>query len=112
MDERRGRPLVGVAETWLHRMRTAASAVVAARLPARPGSRVLTLVGAGCVAELVPAAFAAAFPGMVLPVVARRAEVAAPRSPPRPFRQPTSCSWTNSPTNKRSDRWPVGCAPA
>lgn len=72
-----GRPLVAVEETWLHRLRTAASAAVAARLLARPDSRVLTLVGAGRIARFVPAAFAAAFELDEVRVVARTAAKAA-----------------------------------
>ncbi|GAB3836455.1 hypothetical protein [Dactylosporangium cerinum] len=54
LDTASGRPLARVEETWLHRLRTAASAVVTARLLARPDSRVLTLVGTGRIADLVP----------------------------------------------------------
>jgi alanine dehydrogenase len=72
-----GRPLVAVAETWLHRLRTAASAVVAARLLAGADARVLTLVGAGRIARLVPEAFAAAFDLRELRVTSRTPESAA-----------------------------------
>ncbi|MEV6930408.1 hypothetical protein AB0M46_38810 [Dactylosporangium sp. NPDC051485] len=71
-----GRPLARVEETWLHRLRTAASAVVAARLLARADSRVLTLVGTGRIADLVPAACAAGFAVEEIRVVGRRAGVA------------------------------------
>lgn len=72
-----GRPLVAVAETWLHRLRTAASAVVAARLLANEDARALTLVGAGRIAELVPEAFAAAFDVREVRVTSRTPESAA-----------------------------------
>lgn len=71
LETESGRPLVAVEETWLHRLRTAASAAVAARLLARPDSKVLTLVGAGRIAAFVPAAFAEAFALEEIRVVAR-----------------------------------------
>ncbi|WP_329175706.1 hypothetical protein [Streptomyces sp. NBC_01477] len=77
LETESGRPLVAVEETWLHRLRTAASAAVAARLLARPDSKVLTLVGAGRIARLVPAAFAEAFDLDEIRVVARGAASAA-----------------------------------
>ncbi|WNI18804.1 hypothetical protein [Actinacidiphila sp. ITFR-21] len=77
LESESGRPLVAVEETWLHRLRTAASAAVAARLLARPDSRVLTLVGAGRIARFVPAAFAAAFELTEIRVVATSAGSAA-----------------------------------
>lgn len=66
-----GRPLVAVEESWLYRLRTAASAAVAARLLARPDSTVLTLVGTGRIGRLVPAAFAAEFGVTEVRVVGR-----------------------------------------
>ncbi|MET9221500.1 hypothetical protein ABZX65_22360 [Streptomyces sp. NPDC003300] len=77
LETESGRPLVAVEETWLHRLRTAASAAVAARLLARPDSKVLTLVGAGQIAAFVPAAFAEAFALEEIRVVARTAGSAA-----------------------------------
>ncbi|WP_052850146.1 hypothetical protein [Streptomyces avicenniae] len=72
-----GRPLVAVEESWLYRLRTAASAAVAARMLARPESGVLTVVGAGRIGRLMPAVFAEAFALREIRVVARRAESAA-----------------------------------
>ncbi|MFC5000615.1 hypothetical protein ACFPIJ_22605 [Dactylosporangium cerinum] len=77
LDTASGRPLARVEETWLHRLRTAASAVVTARLLARPDSRVLTLVGTGRIADLVPPACAAGFAVEEIRVVGRRADAAA-----------------------------------
>ena len=54
-DGRTGQPLGLVNERWLHKLRTAATAVVAARHLARRGARVVALFGAGVIAdELVP----------------------------------------------------------
>ncbi|MGH7268087.1 MAG: hypothetical protein ACREMB_24990 [Candidatus Rokuibacteriota bacterium] len=54
-DGRTGRPLGLVEESWLHKLRTAATAAVAVKYLARRGARVVTLFGAGVIAgELVP----------------------------------------------------------
>jgi ornithine cyclodeaminase len=46
-----GTPLGLVDETWLHKLRTAATAVLAVKHLARPGARVFTLFGTGVIAE-------------------------------------------------------------
>lgn len=61
LDAETGLPLGLVDETWLHRLRTAASSAVAARWLARPESRVLAIIGAGQIAAEIPAAFASLF---------------------------------------------------
>lgn len=54
-DTRSGRPLGFVDETRLHRLRTAATGAVAVKYLARRAARVVTLFGAGAIAEeLVP----------------------------------------------------------
>ncbi|MFI7276953.1 hypothetical protein [Streptomyces sp. NPDC049879] len=77
LESESGRPLVAVEESWLYRLRTAASAAVAARLLARRDTEVVTVVGAGRIGRLMPAVFAEAFPLREIRVVARRAESAA-----------------------------------
>jgi ornithine cyclodeaminase len=50
-----GTPLGLVDETWLHKLRTAATAALAVKYLARPDARVVTLFGAGAIAdEVVP----------------------------------------------------------
>ncbi|MCF3934783.1 hypothetical protein L1787_15375 [Acuticoccus sp. M5D2P5] len=71
-DGATGAPLGLVSEGWLHRLRTAVTGVVAARLLARPESAVAVIVGAGRIADELPAAIRASFPITELRVVARR----------------------------------------
>jgi len=61
LDAETGLPLGLVDETWLHRLRTAASSALAARWLARSDARVLAIVGAGQIATEIPAAFAHLF---------------------------------------------------
>src|SRR6185312_565423 len=73
-DSATGRLLGLVDETWLHRLRTALTGVVAAKWLARPDSRVAVIVGAGKIADELPAALARVFDLAEIRVVARRAE--------------------------------------
>jgi len=78
-----------------------ASAVVAARLLARADSRILTLVGAGRIADLVPLRSRAVFNPHEVRVVARR------ESPPRTSRYATNCPasmWSATPASTRPHR--------
>ena len=55
-DDTTGAPIGLLNETWLHRFRTALTAVVAAKYLARRDSKILALFGAGAIAaELFPA---------------------------------------------------------
>ncbi|MDE0059692.1 MAG: hypothetical protein OXI22_00385 [Defluviicoccus sp.] len=75
-DDATGAPIGLLNETWLHRFRTALTAVVAAKHLARPESRVLALIGAGSIAaELFPA-MTRTFRLDEVRVVARRLESA------------------------------------
>lgn len=68
-----GAPIGLVSETWLHRLRTAVTGMVAARFLARPDSRVAVIIGAGPIADELPAAIRAAFGVEDIRVVARTA---------------------------------------
>ncbi len=65
-----------VEETAMHRLRTAMTGVVAAKWLARPGSRVATIIGAGHIAEEVPACLKEAFELDEVRIVSRRFETA------------------------------------
>jgi ornithine cyclodeaminase len=74
-DAASGKPLAMLEETWLHGLRTAATAALAARLLAPPGATTAALIGAGRIAAHLPACLAAALPGITqFHVAARRAE--------------------------------------
>jgi ornithine cyclodeaminase len=73
-DSATGRLLGLVDETWLHRLRTALTGVVAAKWLARPESRVAVIIGAGKIADELPAALARVFGLAEIRVVGRRIE--------------------------------------
>ncbi len=75
-DARTGQIKGLVDETWLHRLRTATTAVVAAKLLARADSSIVTIVGAGQIAEELPAVLRAAFDISEIRIVSRRVETA------------------------------------
>lgn len=73
-----GRPLALVEATWLRNLRTAATGALAAKLLAPAGATSAALVGAGRIAAHLPAALAAALPGITdLRVAARRPDAVA-----------------------------------
>lgn len=63
-DPRTGRPVALIEEFWLHLLRTAATGALAARMLARPGSRVAAIIGAGRIAAEMLAPLRAALPGL------------------------------------------------
>jgi alanine dehydrogenase len=71
-DATSGTPLGLVSETWLHRLRTAATGVVAAKFLGRLDSRVATIIGAGYIAAELPGLLRAAFDLSEIRVAARR----------------------------------------
>ena len=71
-----GRLIGLVDETSLHRLRTAVTGVVAAKWLARPESRVATIIGAGKIADELPAPLCRAFKLDEIRIVARRFESA------------------------------------
>lgn len=71
-----GRLLGLVAETWLHRLRTAMTSVVAVKWLARPDSRIATIVGAGQIADEIPAGLRESFDLKEIRIVSRRLETA------------------------------------
>lgn len=75
-DAASGRPIGLVDETWLHRLRTALTGVVAAKWLARPQSRVAAIIGAGKIAEELPGPLSAVFDIQEIRTVARRIESA------------------------------------
>ena len=73
-----GRPVALVEAWWLHNLRTAATGALAAKLLAPAGATRAALIGAGRIAAHLPAALAAALPGITaLHVAARRPEAVA-----------------------------------
>src|SRR5690606_20146828 len=56
LDAESGEILGLVEETWLHRLRTAATAVVAAKWLAAADSRIVSIIGAGQIANELPPA--------------------------------------------------------
>ncbi|KFL32937.1 hypothetical protein JP75_02055 [Devosia riboflavina] len=76
LDAATGAPRGLVDETWLHRLRTAATAAVAAEWLAAPGAKRLSIVGAGRIADELPAAFREIFALEDIRVAARRLESA------------------------------------
>jgi len=75
-EESTGRLIGLVDETSLHRLRTAVTGVVAAKWLARPESRVAVIVGAGKIADELPAPLCRAFDLQEIRIVARRPESA------------------------------------
>jgi ornithine cyclodeaminase/alanine dehydrogenase-like protein (mu-crystallin family) len=75
-DAETGRLLGLVHETWLHRLRTAMTSVVAMKWLARTDSRIAVIVGAGQIAEEIPAGLAALFDLAELRIVSRQFETA------------------------------------
>jgi ornithine cyclodeaminase len=75
-DSVTGQVLGVVDETWLHRLRTAMTGVVALSYLARPDSRVATIIGAGQISNELPAGLAQAFQLDEIRVVSRRIETA------------------------------------
>lgn len=71
-----GRLLGLVPELWLHRLRTAMTSVVAMKWLARPDSRIATIVGAGHIADEIPAGLREAFDLDEIRIVSRRVETA------------------------------------
>ena len=71
-----GRVIGLVDETWLHRLRTALTGVVAAKWLARPESRIITIIGAGKIADELPGPLRRVFDMQEIRVVARRMESA------------------------------------
>lgn len=71
-----GRVVGLVQETWLHRLRTAMTSVVALKWLARPDSRIATIVGAGQIADEIPAGLREAFDLDEIRIVSRRLETA------------------------------------
>lgn len=66
-----GRLIGLVEETWLHRLRTALTGVVAAKWLARRDSRVVAIIGAGKIADELPGPLSRAFALQEIRVVAR-----------------------------------------
>lgn len=75
-DSETGRVVGLVDETWLHRLRTALTGVVAARYLSRKPTRVISIIGAGKIADELPAALTKSFMPDEIRVVARRKESA------------------------------------
>jgi len=75
-DVSTGRLIGLVDETWLHRLRTAVTGVVAAKWLARHESHVATIIGAGKIANELPGPLCRAFGLRELRIVARRMESA------------------------------------
>jgi alanine dehydrogenase len=75
-DDRTANPIGLLHETWLHRFRTALTAVVAAKFLARPGSKTVALIGAGAIAQQLFPALPDSFDLQEIRVVARRLESA------------------------------------
>lgn len=75
-ETRTGRLLGLVHETWLHRLRTAMTSVVAMKWLARPDSRIATIVGAGQIANEIPAGLSELFDLDEIRIVSRRVETA------------------------------------
>lgn len=73
-DDRTASPIGLVHETWLHRFRTALTAVVAAKFLARRDSRIVALIGAGNIARLLFPALTDSFDLDEVRVVARHFE--------------------------------------
>lgn len=70
-DEATGRLIGLVEETWLHRLRTAVTGVTAAKWLARRESRVAAIIGAGKIADEIPAPLCSAFEIQEIRTVAR-----------------------------------------
>jgi ornithine cyclodeaminase/alanine dehydrogenase-like protein (mu-crystallin family) len=84
-DATTGRPLALVAETWLHRLRTATSALLACRALWPGNGRTLALVGTGRIAEEVIRCCGQALPQVEIVLASRsteRARAAAERWQP------------------------------
>jgi len=75
-DDRSASPIGILHETWLHRFRTALTAVVAAKFLARPDSKTVALIGAGAIAEQLFPALTDSFNLQEIRVVARHLESA------------------------------------
>ena len=73
-DDRTGAPIGLLDETWLHRFRTALTAVAAAKYLARRASRIAALIGAGAIARELFPALTDTFDLKEIRVVARRLE--------------------------------------
>lgn len=73
-DDHTASPIGLVHETWLHRFRTALTAVVAAKFLARQDSRIVALIGAGNIARLLFPALTDSFDLDEVRVVARHFE--------------------------------------
>ncbi|MFT7054317.1 MAG: ornithine cyclodeaminase [Psychromonas sp.] len=63
-DDENGKPLAFIDGNLVTKWKTAGDSVFAAKLLARPDSRVLTVVGAGAVASSIIDAYRALFPGL------------------------------------------------
>ncbi|NKE44933.1 hypothetical protein HB662_09090 [Roseomonas frigidaquae] len=75
MADTKGQPLALIEASWLRSLRTASTAALAARLLVAPGVTSAAVIGAGQIAAHLPAALAAALPGLTtLHVAARQAE--------------------------------------
>ncbi len=75
-DDRNASPIGLLNETWLHRFRTALTAVVAAKFLARPDSKTVALIGAGNIARHLFPALTDNFDLQEIRVVARHYESA------------------------------------
>ncbi|TCR61342.1 NAD(P)-binding domain-containing protein [Bosea sp. BK604] len=75
-DSVTGKVLGVIDETWLHRVRTAMTGVVAMTYLARPKSRIATIIGAGQISNELPAGLAQAFDLDEIRIVSRRIETA------------------------------------
>lgn len=76
LDPRSAVPLGLIAQTHIHRLRTAASGLLAARLLAARPDPTVALIGAGRIGRCLAEGFAEAMPGARLLVASRRAESA------------------------------------
>jgi ornithine cyclodeaminase/alanine dehydrogenase-like protein (mu-crystallin family) len=74
LDPSTAQPRALVAQTELHRMRTAACGLVALRHLAAPATRRIALVGAGRIGAWLAAGFHDVFPGSTLVIGSRRIE--------------------------------------
>lgn len=75
-DARTGQVLGLVDETWLHRLRTALTGVVAAKWLSKPQVRVATIIGAGKIADELPVLIRKYFDPQEIRIAARRMESA------------------------------------